>query len=56
VFIATLGWSRAAYVEFVTDERLTTLFQEDRRIALKVFWCDMLGRRFVLDRPGESLS
>jgi transposase len=25
VFIATLGWSRASYVEFVTDERLATL-------------------------------
>ena len=25
VFIATLGWSRAAYVEFVSDERLATL-------------------------------
>ena len=25
VFIATLGWSRASYVEFVTDERLETL-------------------------------
>jgi transposase len=25
VFIATLGWSRAAYAEFVTDERLETL-------------------------------
>jgi transposase len=24
VFIATLGWSRASYVEFVTDERLET--------------------------------
>jgi transposase len=24
-FVATLGWSRAAYVEFVTDERLETL-------------------------------
>jgi transposase len=24
-FIATLGWSRATYVEFVTDERLDTL-------------------------------
>lgn len=24
VFVATLGWSRAAYVEFVTDERLET--------------------------------
>jgi transposase len=56
VFIATLGWSRATYVEVVTNERLTTLSQEDRRIALKVFWCDMLGRRFALDRPGESLS
>src|SRR5215210_191280 len=25
VFVATLGWSRAAYVEFVTDERVATL-------------------------------
>jgi transposase len=25
VFIATLGWSRASYVEFVSDERLETL-------------------------------
>jgi transposase len=25
VFIATLGWSRATYIEFVTDERLETL-------------------------------
>jgi len=25
VFVATLGWSRASYVEFVTDERLETL-------------------------------
>jgi transposase len=25
VFIATLGWSRATYLEFVTDERLETL-------------------------------
>lgn len=25
VFVATLGWSRAAYVEFVTDERVETL-------------------------------
>ncbi len=27
VFIATLGWSRATYVEFVTDERLETLLR-----------------------------
>src|ERR1700675_3441582 len=26
VFIATRGWSRTTYVEFVTDERLETLF------------------------------
>ncbi len=26
-FIATLGYSRASYVEFVTDERLSTLLQ-----------------------------
>ena len=25
VFIATLGWSRAAYAEFISDERLETL-------------------------------
>jgi transposase len=25
VFIATLGWSRTTYVEFVTDERMETL-------------------------------
>ena len=27
VFVATLGWSRAAYVEFVTDERGETLIE-----------------------------
>ena len=27
VFIATLGWSRATYVEFVTDERLETVLR-----------------------------
>lgn len=27
VFVATLGWSRAAYVEFVTDERVETLME-----------------------------
>ncbi|MGB0087039.1 MAG: IS21 family transposase [Rhodomicrobiaceae bacterium] len=27
VFVATLGWSRAAYVEFCEDERLETLIQ-----------------------------
>src|SRR6201996_2006228 len=27
VFVATLGWSRASYVEFVTDERVETLIE-----------------------------
>ncbi|KMO27243.1 hypothetical protein VQ02_33545 [Methylobacterium variabile] len=27
VFVATLGWSRTAYLEFVTDERLEQLEQ-----------------------------
>jgi transposase len=27
VFVATLGWSRASYVEVVTDERLETLLE-----------------------------
>jgi len=27
VFVATLGWRRAAYVEFVTDERVETLIE-----------------------------
>jgi transposase len=27
VFLATLGWSRATYVEFVTDERVETLIE-----------------------------
>jgi transposase len=27
VFVATLGWSRAAYVQFVTDERVETLIE-----------------------------
>src|SRR5215469_13983433 len=27
VFVATLGWSRASYVEFVSDERVETLIE-----------------------------
>ena len=34
VFVATLGWSRAAYVEFVTDERLETLLAAHERAFL----------------------
>ena len=34
VFIATLGWSRATYVEFVTDERLETLLGCHERALL----------------------
>ena len=31
MFIATLGWSRATYFEFVTDERLETPLGYDER-------------------------
>ena len=34
VFVATLGCSRAAYVEFVTDERLKTLLSAHKRAFL----------------------
>ena len=34
VFVATLGWSRAAYVEFVTDERARTLIACHERAFL----------------------
>ena len=34
VFVATLGWSRAAYVEFVTDERVETLIACHERAFL----------------------
>jgi len=27
VFVATLGWSRSSYVEFVSDERVETLIK-----------------------------
>ena len=34
MFVETLGWSRAAYVEFVTDERLETLLSAHERAFL----------------------
>ena len=34
VFVATPGWSRAAYVEFVTDERVETLIACHERVFL----------------------
>jgi transposase len=34
VFIATLGWSRAAYVEFCDDERVETLIQAHENALL----------------------
>jgi hypothetical protein len=33
VFVATLGWSRVAYVEFVTNERLETLLSCHEHVA-----------------------
>ncbi len=34
VFVATLGWSRAAYIEFVSDERLETLLSCHEHVFL----------------------
>jgi transposase len=34
VFVATLGWSRASYVEFVTDERVETLIEAHEKAFL----------------------
>ena len=57
VFVATLGWSRAAYVEFVTDERVETLIEahEDAFLSFggtppEVLYDNM--RTIVLERHG----
>jgi transposase len=57
VFVATLGWSRAAYVEFVTDERVETLIavHENAFVAFggtprEVLYDNM--RTVVLERHG----
>ena len=39
VFVATLGWSRAAYVEFVTDERVETLIEAHENAFLAFGGC-----------------
>jgi len=39
VFIATLGWSRAAYIEFVGDERLETLLSCHEHAFLHLAAC-----------------
>jgi transposase len=57
VFVATLGWSRAAYVEFVTDERVETLVEAHENAFLafggtprEVLYDNM--RTVVLERHG----
>jgi transposase len=57
VFVATLGWSRAAYVEFVTDERVETLIEAHENAFLafggiprEVLYDNM--RTVVLERHG----
>jgi len=57
VFVATLGWSRATYVEFVTDERVETLIEahENAFVAFggtprEVLYDNM--RTVVLERHG----
>jgi transposase len=57
VFVATLGWSRAAYIEFVTDERVETLIKAHENAFLafggtprEVLYDNM--RTVVLERHG----
>src|SRR4029078_10826399 len=57
VFVATLGWSRATYVEFVTDERGETLIEAHENAFLafggtprEVLYDNM--RTVVLERHG----
>jgi hypothetical protein len=57
VFVATLGWSRASYVEFVTDERVETLIEAHENAFLafggaphEVLYDNM--RTVVLQRHG----
>jgi transposase len=57
VFVATLGWSRATYVEFVTDERVETLIEAHENAFLafggtprQVLYDNM--RTIVLERHG----
>ena len=57
VFVATLGWSRATYVEFVTDERVETLIEAHESAFLafggtprEVLYDNM--RTVVLERHG----
>jgi transposase len=57
VFVATLGWSRASYVEFVTDERVETLVEahENAFFAFGGVPCEVLYdnmRTVVLERHG----
>jgi transposase len=57
VFVATLAWSRAAYVEFVTDERVETLIEAHENaffafggVPREVLYDNM--RTVVLERHG----
>ena len=59
VFVATLGWSRASYVEFVTDERVETLIEAHENAFLafggaphEVLYDNM--RTVVLERHGDG--
>ena len=47
VFVATLGWSRAAYVEFVGDERLETLLSRSAGIGMDLRGYIKSGRVFA---------
>ena len=47
VFIATLGWSRAAYVEFCDDERVETLIACHERAFLAFGGVPRAGSGFL---------
>ena len=61
VFVATLGWSRATYAEFVTDERVESLIEAHENAFLsfggtprEVLYDNM--RTVVLERHGYGLG
>jgi transposase len=55
VFVAALGWSRASYVEFVTDERVETLIEAHAN-AFVAFGGTPSGLACRARRPRVSVS
>jgi transposase len=55
VFIATLGWSRASYVEFCDDERVETLIGCHERATALVSRAREPGPRYRWVRTSTAL-